>query len=212
MLYVVRIQAQEKVRSLWDEMLAEAGALQDALGENGRLLYMSRRHLHNEASLVVHVVTPDALAEFVSGPLARLKDITGVWLIQLFMPKFLTVPKGAEHLPRYAVTVKVFPSALAQVYGKIASGDWPEGVALGYVAYTFHLLGDCLQFSVFARDEAVLSGHLRDKVRRIPGVLNLTMGRIVETQSLLSPAEWQRFTEEHAKSDPESRLAGYFRK
>jgi hypothetical protein len=56
--------------------------------------------------------------------------------------------------------LKVFPKSLKDVYQTIATGALPEGLKMAYIAYTCHLFGDCIQFSILAEKETTLSEHL----------------------------------------------------
>ena len=193
MLYIIRIKAQENSQALWDDVLANAGRLQEALNDWGRMLYLSKRRNHDEVSLFLHMSDSRQLGDFMARYLAKLKGVTDLWLIHMLKPRFLPLAEDAGQTKRYAITLRVFPAQLSEVYEKIARLALPEGIRLGYVAYTMHLFGDSLQFSLLGRDAEKLASYLKSQVESIPGVLHMTVCEIERTHSFLSRPEWDRY-------------------
>jgi len=62
--------------------------LQNAFGNKGRLLYLSRRRNYNEANLSVHVADPNILGEFIAHNLAKLQEVTSLWVVNMLQPSF----------------------------------------------------------------------------------------------------------------------------
>ncbi|MDI6788869.1 MAG: hypothetical protein QME51_10900, partial [Planctomycetota bacterium] len=104
MIYIIRIQSQGQPNLLWQEVLRQSDNLQDALGTKGRMLYLSKRHKYNEASLVIHAADPDIVGCFVANHLAKLKGVDGIWIINLLKPVFHLLPENSGTMKRYTVT------------------------------------------------------------------------------------------------------------
>ncbi len=68
---------------------------------------------------------------------------------------------------------------------------------MAYIAYTFHLFGDSIQFSILAETEAVLNKYLTETVNKLPGVLSTTVNLIERTRPLVSYDKWQKYSSEH---------------
>jgi hypothetical protein len=198
MISIIRIEAQENPELLWKNILEKKDELQNAFGNKGRLLYLSKRHKYKEASLSVHVIEPNILGNFISHNLAKLKEVTSIWLINMLQPNFFPLPKDTRHMRRYAITLKIFPSLLEEVYHKISDTDYPEWIKLVYVAYTFHFFADSIQFSILSeKDDAELQKFISTIIDNIPGVLKSTVFEIEKTHPFISYEEWQDYASQH---------------
>jgi hypothetical protein len=198
MIAIVRMKARETRETLWDYVVTHVAELQNRLGQDGRLLYLSQRAKHDDVSLFVHTAHPDALAALIANDLSRMEGVTDIWVINLLKPVFFPLPEDTRAMRRYAITARVFPAHLVGVYESLSRPALPAGLLMAYVAYTFHLFGDCLQFSVLAQDEAALEGHLAEKVKTLPGVLQTTVNLIEKTKPLVSHEEWREYSRRHS--------------
>jgi len=68
---------------------------------------------------------------------------------------------------------------------------------MAYIAYTCHLFGDCIQFSILAEGEEALAKYVTEVVDKIPGVLNSTVNLIEMTRPLVSYDEWKQYSSKH---------------
>jgi hypothetical protein len=198
MIAIVRMKAQERRDRLWDSVVEQVPTLQEQLGRQGCLLYLSQRAGHKDSSLFVHVTDPDVLGSLIAENLSKLEGLTGCWVITLLRPVFFPLPRDTRELTRCTVTLKVFPSRLEDVYESLPRTDPPPGIMMAYLAYTCHLYGDCLQFSVLADDEPRMKKYLDEKVRTLPGVLQMTVNLIEKTRPLISYEEWQDYSTQHS--------------
>ena len=73
---------------------------------------------------------------------------------------------------------------------------------MAYLAYTCHLYGDCMQFSALAEDEPSIMSYLDEKVRTLPGVLQMTVSPIEKTRPLISYDEWKNYSTRHSLVPP----------
>jgi translation elongation factor EF-1beta len=177
--------------------MSQVNELQESIKGKGQLLYLSKRAKHEDISLFVHMVDPDILGDFIAEHLNKIEDITGIWVINMIKPAFYPLPKDTKNMKRYAITMKVFPKNLKDVYQNIASSSLPDGLKMAYIAYTFHLFGDCIQFSILAEKEETLNKYLTERVDKIPGVLSTTVNLIERTRPLVSYDEWKQYSSEY---------------
>jgi len=198
MIAIVRMKAQERPERLWDSVVTHTEEIQERLHERGRLLYMSRRAKHEDVSLFVHVADSDVLGSVITDELGRIKNLTSCWVINMLKPVFFPLPKDTSKMKRYVITLRVFPSHLREVYERLLRAVMPLGVMMAYLALTFHLYGDCLQFSALAEDERVLNRFIADKVRNLPGVLKTTVNYVERTKPLISYDEWKKYSIRHS--------------
>ncbi len=201
MIAIVRMKAQERRDMLWEYVVGHAGQLQGRLENEGRLLFLSQRARHEDVSLFVHVADPDVLAGFIARDLAKIEGLTGCWMISMLKPLFFPLPRDTSGMSRYAITVRTSPPKLEETYESLSRPDVPPGILMAYLAFTCHLYGDCLQFSILAEDEESLNRYLDESIRALPGVLHLTVSLIERTKPLVSYDEWSEYSAMHPSWD-----------
>ena len=197
MISIIRLKSQERKERICDYVMSQVNELQKSIKGKGQLLYLSKRAKHEDVSLFVHMVDPDILGDFIAEHLNKIEHVTGIWVINMIKPVFYPLPKDTKNMKRYAITVKVFPKNLKDVYQNIAASALPDGLKMVYIAYTFHLFGDCIQFSILAEKEEILNKYLTEVVNKIPGVLSTTVNLIERTRPLVSYDEWKQYSSEH---------------
>jgi len=197
MISIIRLKSQERKEKICDYVMSQVNELQESIKGKGQLLYLSKRAKHEDVSLFVHMVDPDILGDFIAEHLNKIEHVTGIWVINMIKPVFYPLPKDTKNMKRFAITMKVFPENLKDVYRNIATAALPDGLKMAYIAYTFHLFGDSIQFSILAEKEETLNKYLTEVVNKIPGVLSTTVNLIERTRPLVSYDEWKQYSSEH---------------
>lgn len=197
MLTIIRLKSQEKKEMICDYIMSQLDELQESIRGKGKLLYLTKRAKHEDVSLFVHMVDPNDLGDFISERLSTIEHITGIWIINMIKPIFYPLPRDTRNMKRYTITLKVFTKNLKDVYQDIASASLPEGLRMAYIAYTFHLFGDCIQFSILAEKEETLNKYVTEVINNIPGVLRTTVNLIERTRPLVSYDEWKQYSSKH---------------
>ena len=197
MINIIRLQSQEQKEKICDIIMSNINELQDSIKGKGQLLYLSKRIKHKDVSLFIHTANPSVLGNFIAEQLNGIEGLTDIWVINMIKPVFFPLPKDTHDMKRYTITLKVFPKKLKDVYQYIASASLPQNLKLAYIAYTFHLFGDSIQFSVLADTEITLNKYLADTVNRLPGVLKTTVNEIERTRPLVSYEQWKQYSSHH---------------
>jgi len=197
MISIIRLKSQERKERICDYVMSQVNELQESIKGKGQLLYLSKRAKHEDISLFVHMVDPDILGDFIAEHLNKIEDVTGIWVINMIKPIFYPLPRDTKNMKRFAITMKIFPKNLKDVYQNIAASALPDGLKMSYIAYTFHLFGDCIQFSILAEKEETLNKYLTEVVDKIPGVLSTTVNLIERTRPLVSYDEWKQYSSEY---------------
>ena len=197
MISIIRLKSQERKERICDYVMSQVNELQESIKGKGQLLYLSKRAKHEDVSLFVHMVDPDILGDFIAEHLNKIEHVTGIWVINMIKPVFYPLPKDTKNMKRFAITMKVFPKNLKDVYRNVAASALPDGLKMAYIAYTFHLFGDCIQFSILAEKEETLNKYLTEVVNKIPGVLSTTVNLIERTRPLVSYDEWKQYSSEY---------------
>lgn len=194
MINIIRLQSQEKKEKICDVIMSQINELQDSIKGKGQLLYLSKRIKHKDVSLFIHTNDPGVLGDFIAERLNNIENITGIWVINMIKPVFFPLPKDTKGMKRFTITLKVFPKKLKDVYQNLANATLPEGLKMAYIAYTFHLFGDSIQFSILADSEEALNKYMAEVVNKLPGVVKTTINEIERTRPLVSYDEWRQYS------------------
>ena len=197
MINIVRLQSQESKVKICDVIMSQIEDLQESIKGKGQLLYLSKRIKHRDVSLFIHTNDPDVFGDFIAEHLSNVENLTDIWVINMIKPIFFPLPKDTKGLKGYTITLKVFPKKLKDVYQNIAKAVLPESLKIAYLAYTFHLFGDSIQFSVLADSEDVLNRYVGESVNKITGVVKTTVNEIERTRPLVSYEEWKQYSSSH---------------
>jgi hypothetical protein len=214
MISIIRLNSQERKERICDLVMAKLDELQESLKDKGQLLYLTKRAKHEDVSLFIHTIDPNFLGDFIAEGLNKIEHVTGIWAIHLIKPIFYPLPKDTKNMKRFAISLKLFIKNLKDVYRNIATASLPEGLKLAYLAYTFHLFEDSLQFSILAKNEETLNDYLTDVVEKMPGVLRTTVNLIERTRPLVSYEAWREYSSKHGivLSWDENLMIGQFQK
>ena len=197
MIAIVRLKSQEHKDKVCDYIESKLDDFQKSIEGKGRLLYLSERAKHEDVSLFIHTLDSDVLGDFIADHLSKIEDITGAWIINMIKPLFYPLPRDTKNMKRFTITLKVFPKNLKEIYLSLASAALTDELKLAYVAYTCHLFGDCIQFSILAENEETLNKYLTEVVEKMPGVLKTTVSLIEKTKPLVSYDEWKKYSAQH---------------
>ncbi|MEK7448497.1 MAG: hypothetical protein AAB019_03330 [Planctomycetota bacterium] len=218
MILIVRILAHAQMESehdsltpVWDEIINQKENLQTTLQDKGRLLYLTKRIGYNEASLFVHVKDAQVITELITSHLAKIKGVSGIWVIQLFKPKFFPLPRDTHLMKRFVITAKVEPACLSDVYKKLLNPNLPDGLKKVYYAFTFHLYDDCLQFSLLADQEETVQKYVKEILSQMTGVLKTAVYPIEKTKPFISYEDWQEYAKEGVSASAWDHMLTHFK-
>jgi len=197
MISIIRLKSQERKERICDLVMAQLDELQESIKDKGMLLYLTKRARHEDVSLFIHTVDPNFLGDFIAKSLSKIDHVTAIWAIHMIKPIFYPLPKDTKNMKRFAISLNVFIKCLENVYQNIETGSLPDGLKLAYLAYTFHLFEDSLQFSILTENEESLNNYLTEVVEKIPGVLRTTVNLIERTRPLVSYEAWREYSSKH---------------
>ena len=198
MISIIRMKAQENREKIWDNILDQLDNMKESIEGKGALLYLSQRARQQDASLFLHVIEPNTIGDFIIRELSNIQDITSIWAIHLMKPLFFPLPKDTEHLTRYTITTKVFPSRLSEVYETLVKQHPLDEVQMAYIAFTFHLFEESLIFSILAKDCNSVEKFVKKNLDIMPGVLGTHINTISKTKPLVSYKKWKEYALHHS--------------
>lgn len=157
-----------------------------------RILYMTRRHLQEDTSLIVDTKDIDSLADFLIKHIATLKYVRGIWVINMAKMRFFKIHmERPGEFSRFTVTINALPQKLDHVYNAISSLEPGRDIMINYITHTFESFRESIMVSVLARSLNHMDAFVRDCVKPIEGVVHTEITSISKTIRLVTPEEWQ---------------------
>jgi hypothetical protein len=173
---------------IWDYVQKNHGSWRT---KDVKLLYMTRRHLQEDTSLIVHVSDPDALTDFLLKHIATASYVRGIWVINMAKMRFFKLPPDRPRdFSRFTVTVDAKLDHLEDIYNEISSYEPGRDIMVNYIAHTFQSFHGSIMASVLARGREHMDAFVEDCVMSIEGVLNAEQTYISKSLRLVSPEDW----------------------
>jgi DNA-binding Lrp family transcriptional regulator len=156
-----------------------------------KILYLARCFTHADISIMIDVIDPEALPDFVTG----LLKIDGVWDLQtihLFNPSFFKMPQyiDKDKYQNFTVTLDVRSDKTESVYKYLQEFAATEEAAITFLAYTFYSYDNDIIFSLLAKDIHEAGKFVNEKIRTIDGVLDSLLWQIEKSEIIMSHAEF----------------------
>ncbi len=158
-----------------------------------RLLYMTRRQLQEDTSLIIDASDPDALSDFVMKHIATAQHVKGIWIMNMAKMRFIQLPADRpKHFSRFTVTIDAQPSKIEDIYNEISSFEPGKDIMVNYIAQTFQSFKGSIMISVLATGREHMEAFVDDVIRRIEGVRGAELTHISKSVRLVSPEEWNK--------------------
>ena len=197
MLVIVRVKMREKGDELWNYIVENHTELEKKfkrLHGSIQLVYISRRARHEDTSLFIHTNQPKMLSDFIAQAIAPIKGVERIWMLNMMNMRFFPLPKDLrEECQRFIVNIRGHPNNVEEIYNSLTKLAPSSDAAPQYVAYTFHLYGDSIMFSVAAKDKEAAERFIEKKVNVLPGVTKTNITRIVKQERLASSEVWKEY-------------------
>ncbi len=158
-----------------------------------KVLYMTRRHMQEDTSLIVLSKDLDVLADFLATHIAPLKSVRGVWVLPLSKMRFFKVPleNHRGEFFRFTVTIDAEPSHMEEIYEAISALKPGRDIMINYIAHTFQSFYSSLMVSVLARSRNHMESFVEEFITPLEGVLDTETSSILRTKRLVSDEEWE---------------------
>lgn len=157
-----------------------------------KLLYMTRRHLQNDTSLIIDSSDPDALADFLTKHIAPIKHVRGIRVLNMAKMRFFKVPLARPHdFNRFTVTIDAMPQRIEKIFETVSALEPGRDVMINYIAQTFESFTSSIMVSVLARSMEHMESFVEDFIKPIDGVMDCEIIGISKTTRLVTPEEWQ---------------------
>jgi hypothetical protein len=156
-----------------------------------RILYMTRRHIPSDTSLIVDSSDPDVLSDFILKHIATARHVRGIWIMNMAKMRFFQLPADRPRdFSRFTVTIDAKPSYLEKIYEEISSFEPGRDIMVNYIAHTFQSFTGSIMISVLAKGKGHMDTFVEDCIKSIDGVLNAEITHISKSIRLVSSEEW----------------------
>lgn len=189
MMFITRLQTERDEDHLWDYIIDnfEGMTRRDVVP-----LYVTKRDVQGETSLIVDATDLSALSDFIMTHLAEDETIVNIRVVNMMQPLFFPAPTNARELQRFTVNVCCRPKQCKEIYKEVSRIRTTDDIAITYISFNFMDCGNSLTLSVLSRDEDALETFLDQQVDSIQGAQTIDYVRIIKTRKLASLREWQK--------------------
>lgn len=157
-----------------------------------KLIYMTRRHLLEDTSLIIDARDPDSLAEFLLRHICTLKYVRGISVLLLSKMRFFSVPpERPVDFTRFTITIDAIPEFMDKIYDSISAFKPGRDITITYIAYSFQSFNASIVVSVLARSRNHLDAFISNYLKPLKGLVDTEITAISKTTRLVSPEEWQ---------------------
>lgn len=194
MLAIVRVKMRNGGNGLWDHILDNKKELEKQFNNCVELMYMTKRARHEDTSLFIQAEDPNCFGEFVAKVITHIPGVDGIWMFNMMNMKFFYLQDSLlNEWTRYVVTINIHPSRVEDVYKALSNLNSTSDTAPVYVAYTFHLFGDNIMFSLLANGAQAAQKFIKKNVNGLSGVLRTNVTAIEKQERLTSRESWKLY-------------------
>ncbi len=162
--------------------------------DNLMLLYLTKRFVAGETSLIAEAKDADTFLNFLSQHILPLECVSGVHIFNLMKPRFLQIPRGTcLDLKRFTVTITANPEQYQEIHDAVCRIKPSKYFVVGYIAYSFQEHGSDMVVSVLAKGLSAAKKGVLEHIESLEGVLDTDLVRITRTKRLYSLAETKKY-------------------
>jgi hypothetical protein len=194
MLAIVRVKTENATDVLWNYIKDNHFKLEKKFDNCVEIMYMTKREKYNDTSLFIQSGSPDCIGDFIAKIIANIPKVEEIWMFNVMNMKFYYIPEILlEQWQRFSVTIRTPPKRFEKTYYELSKIIPSTDAAPVFLAYTFHMYGDSIKFSLVAKDVEVAKKFVKENVNRLPDVHTTHLIGIEKQERLTSPESWKLF-------------------
>ena len=187
MLVLMKLYAKSGVADLWDAIEFQKRNL---YWKEVNPLYAVQQEGKRYLSMVMEIKDLESFQRMFLSNLVTMAPVKKTMTIPLMAPIYFPLPKDhPTDFIRYQVFLRVSPEKYNEVYSKIITLDYPEGIIVTYLSHSFG--DDDIIISLLARDRETAYDFINDSIGKIDGVFAHDISRVVRSEYLLPPDKAQ---------------------
>lgn len=158
-----------------------------------QVLYISRCFTHSDLSLLIDAKDPEAIPRFINQVILVMDGVWDIQIIPLLKPNFFEPPKGAKKkkLKHFTISLDVKSSRTEGVFKYLRKIAAEKDIPITFLAYTFSSYESDILFTLLAPDMATAGNFVKNKIRKINGVIDTILWQIETWKPLISDKEWR---------------------
>jgi hypothetical protein len=194
MLAIVRVKTREGSDVIWDYLKNNHKALERKFDNCVEIMYMTKREKYEDTSLFIQSGSPDCFGDFVSKVIAHIPGVDEIWMFNVMNMKFYYIPEILlNQWQRFSVTIRTPPNKFEETYYELSKLIPTVDVAPVFIAYTFHMYGDSIKFSIVAKDKEAANKFIAENVTSLPDVHATHIIGVEKQERLAIPESWKLF-------------------
>ncbi|UCE37314.1 MAG: hypothetical protein JSW00_17860 [Thermoplasmata archaeon] len=154
-------------------------------------LYLTKRGIYREISLVVWSKSADDFTEFIINNITSNESINDISMVNLMEPRFFSIPKNlSQNIKRFTISLDVAPKESSFIFDYITNIKTQSNIVVTYIAYTYHQGGSIL-LSLLSGDRAYVEEFTSKYLDRKKGVIKTEIVPIIKSKNLATPKIWK---------------------
>ena len=160
-----------------------------------KILYLARCYTHADISLMIDVIDPEKLPEFVTKELLAMDGVYDLLTINLLNPHFFKIPKYVDStkFKHFTVTLDIKSNKTESVFNYLREFAATEEAAISFMAYSFYTFDNDIILSLLAPDLEHAGEFVNEKLRTIDGVIDTLLWQIEKSQFIVTHDEWLEY-------------------
>jgi hypothetical protein len=192
MLAIVRIKTRNGNDVIWDYITKNHHELEKGYDNCVEIMYMTKRDKYEDTSLFLHSGDPNCIGDFIAKIIAPIPGVDEIWMLNMMNMRFFFLDNSLlDKWERYVVTIRTKPNKFEETYNTISKLKPSSSAAPVYLAYTFHLYGDSIMFSLIADDKESAEKYVNDHIKVLPDVFRTHLTSIQKQVRLTTPESWK---------------------
>jgi hypothetical protein len=166
-------------------------------------MYITKREKYDDTSLFIQAGTSDCFGDFVAKVVAKIPSVDEIWMLNMMNMKFFYLPEILlEEWQRFVVSIRTHPNKFEETYNAITKMVPTTDAAPVYIAYTFHLYGDSIMFSIVAKDEEAANRFVEENINNLPEVFTTHITGIKKQHRLATRESWKIYIRSNLITKP----------
>jgi DNA-binding Lrp family transcriptional regulator len=197
MLVLIRLYPKSGLAELWNAIELEKRRL---YWKDVNPLYAIQQERKRYLSIILDVRNLESLKRDFLDNILRITAIKKVKIIPIMSPLYFPLPeRRPEDFNRYQIFLKGTPEKLKDIYPSIITLDYPAGIFVTYLSYSFG--DDDIIMSLLAKDRETVHDFVESEFSKDDGVLAYEISRVMRSEYLLPPegSKAHRMRFQHSK-------------
>ena len=202
---IVMIDVEAGKEDLFERIYERYNELKgSSIFEKIKFLYMARCYTHSDISIMIDVIDPEALPDFLTEFILEMDGVYDLQTIHLFNPNFFNIPSyiKQDKFEHFTLTLDIRSNKTKKVFEYLKEFAATEEAAITFMAYTFYSFDKDIILTLLAPDIKQAGKFVKEKIRPIEGVVDSVLWQIEKWQFAISSKEWLEYINVHRPDNP----------